>query len=246
MSQFVTGIRAHTLQFLRKPQNLVFLVVIPPIATVMYGRAVERVSSLTVAYTSANLGAVGRLTGALWATAFLVGIIGLFQVISARRGDERLVLCGFSRSMLLATRCMVVFGVAVLVAVISGAVLWATVPVSAPLVAVGVLLLGGMMYGLIGMLVGALLPRELEGALVMALIVDIDDMVSSGLFFDPTSTVVTQLFPLYRPQTLLVAAVTGGSLPVDHAIGAGIYVLVLAALTFVVYGRLIDSGGGDA
>lgn len=35
MSQFTTGIRAHTLQFLRKPQNLVFLVVIPPIATVM-------------------------------------------------------------------------------------------------------------------------------------------------------------------------------------------------------------------
>jgi hypothetical protein len=34
------------------------------------------------------------MTGTLFAVAFFAGLIGLFQLISARSGDERLAPCG--------------------------------------------------------------------------------------------------------------------------------------------------------
>lgn len=242
MTQFVTGVRAHATAFVRKPVNLVLLLVLPPVVTVLYGEALESFSMIASSLgVGTDLGTVGQLTGALWATAFLVGIIGLFQVISARRGDERLVLCGFSRTTLLATRLVTVFGAAVLAAGVSFAVLWITVSVNAPLTAFSALLAGGVTYGLLGMLVGALLPRELEGSLVLVFLVDIDDALSSGLF--ETTTVLPKLFPLYRPHALLESAVTGGTIAADHALGVGVYLLVLAALAFGVYSRVTDAGG---
>jgi ABC-2 type transport system permease protein len=242
MSQFATGVRAHATAFARKPLNLVLLMVLPPVVTVLYGNAMESVSMLVSSLgAGTDLGTVGRLTGALFATAFLTGIIGLFQVISARRGDERLVLCGFSRATLLATRLVTVIGAAVLAAGVSFAVLVSTVPVNAPFAAFGALLAGGVTYGLIGICVGALVPRELEGSLLLVFIVDIDDALSSGLF--ATTTVIPEFFPLYRPHALLESAVLDGTVAADHALGAGVYLLVLLALAFVVYGRVTGAGG---
>jgi ABC-2 type transport system permease protein len=246
MSQFSTGVRTHTTSFVRKPLNLVLLVVLPPVVIVLYGEAMEAFSALPLLSSlGVDLGTVGRLTGALFATAFLTGIIGLFQVISARQGDERLVLCGFSRSTLLATRLVTVIGAAVLAAGVSLIVLWLTVSVSAPLVAFGALLLGGVCYGLLGMLVGALLARELEGSLVLVFLVDIDDALSSGMFIESSAT-IPKLFPLYRPHELLETAVIDGTVATDSALGGGVYLAVLAVLVFSVYVRVIGTRGGAA
>lgn len=246
MSQFTTGIRTHTTAFVRKPLNLVLLMVLPPVVIVLYGEAMEAFSSLPLlSALGADLGVIGRLTGALFATAFLTGIIGLFQVISARQGDERLVLCGFSRSTLLATRLVTVIGAAVLTAGVSLAVLSVTVSVGAPLVAFGALFFGGVSYGLLGMLVGVLLPRELEGSLVLVFLVDIDDALSSGMFIESSST-IPKLFPLYRPHAMLETAVLDGTIAMDHVFGAVVYLLVLAVLVFVVYVRVIGERGGVA
>jgi ABC-2 type transport system permease protein len=246
MSQFATGVRAHTTAFVRKPLNLVLLVVLPLVVIVFYGEAMEAFSALPMmSALGGDLGTIGRLTGALFATAFLTGIIGLFQVISARRGDERLVLCGFSRSTLLATRLVTVIGASALTAGVSLFVLSMTVPVSAPLVSFGALFVGGVSYGLLGMLVGALLPRELEGSLVLVFLVDIDDALSSGMFIESSAT-IPKLFPLYRPHAMLETAVLDGTVATDHALGAVIYLLVLAVLVFVVYIRVIGKRGGVA
>src|SRR5699024_3444638 len=240
MTHFTPGIRAHATAFIRKPQNLILLVVVPPVVTVLYGNALKSIS-LVLSATGANPGTVGRLTGALFATAFLTGIIGLFQVISARRGDERLVLCGFSRSTLLATRLLIVICAAVLATTISFAVLWATVSVDALLATFGALLVGGVTYGLIGMLIGALLPKELEGSLVLVFLVDIDDALSSGLF--ESTTDLMKLLPLYRPHSLVESAVTEGSVATDDVLGAAVYFLVLLVVAFVIYRRMIATGG---
>jgi ABC-2 type transport system permease protein len=242
MSQFATGVRAHATAFARKPLNLVLLVVLPPVVTVLYGDAMESVSMLASSLgAGTDLGTIGRLTGALFATAFLTGVIGLFQVISARRGDERLVLCGFSRPMLLATRLVTVLGVAALAAGVSFVVLWTTVSANAPLAAFGALLAGGVTYGLIGMCIGALVPRELEGSLLLVVLVDIDDALSSGLF--ETTTALPKFLPLYRPHALLESAVLDGTIAAGRALGAGAYLLVLAALALVIYGRVTGAGG---
>lgn len=236
MSQFATGVRSHTTAFARKPLNLVLLLVIPPVVIILYGKAMAPFSALIASFgtgAEANLKTVGQLTGALFATAFLTGIIGLFQVISARRGDERLILCGFSRPTLLATRLVTVLGAAVLAAGVSLVVLFVTISINAPLAAFGALLAGGITYGLIGMLVGAILPRELEGSLVLVILVDIDAVLSSGLF--PTTTPLPKFFPLYHPHALLESAILDGTIATDHVLGTAVYSLVLAVVVFVVY-----------
>lgn len=187
-----------------------------------------------------DLVTMGRLTGALFATAFLTGTIGLFQVSNARRGDERLVLCGFSRSVLLASRLVTVLGLALLAPSVSFVVLFATVSVSAPLLAFGALLIGGVSYGLLGMCVGALIPRELEGSLVLVFLVDFDDAVSCGMF--EISTVRPKLFVLYRPHKLLKSAALDGTVEISHAIRAGGILLLLSGLAFFVYGQVTTEG----
>lgn len=242
MGEFTTGVKAHATAFARKPTNLVLLLVLPPLVTVAYGEAMESFSTLMSPLgIGGNLGTMGKLTGALFATAFLTGIIGLFQVISARRGDERLVLCGFSKTTLLATRIVTVIGAALLAAGASFVVLWLLVSMSAPLAAFGALLAGGIIYGLLGMCVGALVPRELEGSLILVFIVDIDVALSSGLF--ATTTVVPSYFPLYHPHALLSSAVLDGTIATDHVLGAVGYLLVLAVLAFIVYGRVAGVRG---
>ena len=245
MGQFATGVRAHATAFARKPMNLVLLLVLPPVVTVVYGEAMKSFSTLLSPLgIGADLGTVGQLTGALFATAFLTGVIGLFQVISARRGDERLMLCGFSKTTLLATRLVTVTSAAILAAGASFVVLWMLVSVVAPLATFGALLAGGITYGLLGMCVGALIPRELEGSLILVFIVDVDVALSGGLF--ATTTAVPSFFPLYHPHALLSSAVLDGTIATDHVFGAIGYILVLAMLAFVVYGRVTSVRGVSA
>jgi ABC-2 type transport system permease protein len=242
MGQFATGVRAHATAFARKPMNLVLLLVLPPVVTVVYGEAMNSFSTLLSPLgIGANLGTMGQITGALFATTFLTGVIGLFQVISARRGDERLVLCGFSQATLLATRLVTVIGAAILAAGASFVVLWMLVSVAAPLATFGALFAGGVTYGLLGMCVGALIPRELEGSLILVFIVDIDVALTSGLF--ATTTAVPSYFPLYHPHALLSSAVLDEAITTDHVLGVIGYFLVMAPLAFVVYSRVTGVRG---
>jgi ABC-2 type transport system permease protein len=243
MGQFATGVRVHATAFARNPTNLLLLFVLPPIVIVLYGEAMELFSMVMSASAGYPFRIAGRITGAVFATAFLTGIIGLFQVISARRGDERLVLCGFSRTTLLATRLVTVIGAALLAAGVSLAVLWITISVNAPFTAFGALLAGGITYGLLGMCVGALIPRELEGSLVLVFIVDVDVAITSGLF--TTTTAVPSFFPLYHSHSLLESAVLNRMVAAGHVLGTGVYILMLALLAFVIYSRMIGVRGGS-
>lgn len=246
MSQFVTGVRAHATAFARNHVYLVLLVVMSPVMILFYGLAIARTFSAVAPALGIGSGVdiktVGLLSGALFATAFLSGIVGLFQVISARRGDERLMLCGFTRHTLIATRLVTVVGASVLTTSVSFAVLWTIVPIESPFVAFIGLLFGGVTYGLIGMLVGALLPRVLEGSLLVLAFVDLDDSMTNGLFVPRTRT-LPKLFPLYRPHGLLEAAVSDGTVAITHVIGAGVYLFIVAVLAVVVYVRVTGGRG---
>lgn len=235
---FVMGVRTHVTAFVRKPLNLLLVVALPPVVIALYGTAMESFP----AFSTVDPETVGSLSGAVFATAFLAGVVGLFQVISARRGDERLALCGLSRHTLLATRLVVVVAVACLAAGVSIGMLAQTVTIGAPFVAAGALLLTGVSYGLIGMLVGALVSRELEGSLLLVFLVDIDSAVSSGLVSDTT----IEAFPLYHPHGLFETAVLDGTLATDHAVGAAGFLCVWLILAFVAYGWVADVAGDGA
>jgi hypothetical protein len=225
-----TGTAARLREFARQPTTLGLLVLLPPVAIEVYGLALESFPDLPALGT--DPATAGRITGTLFAVAFLAGLIGLFQVIGARNGDERLALCGLPRSTLLLTRIvalLIVAGVGTIVAF--GVFAW-RVDVAAPVLAFGVLAAAGLLYGLIGVLVGTLLPRELEGSLVLVFMADLDNVLSSGLF---DVGAVAEFAPLYHPHELFTAAVLDGELAAGHLVPTAAYVAVLLVAAFVAY-----------
>lgn len=248
MRALVTGTRYGVVQLFRQPLTVVALVVLPPVVVETYGTAVGSFPSLA---TQAAPATVGRVTGALFAVAFLTGVVGLFQVISATRGDRRLVLAGYPRLALLTTRLVTTVAVAVVGAVVAVGVVAARGTVAAPVAAVGSLALAGLVYGLLGVAVGTLVPSELEGSIVLVFLADVDNVLSSTLF--PVATTVdlagvtvrvADLAPLSHPTRLFTGAVLDGSVPTAHLLPAVAWVVALLAVAVAGYGHAMDDTSG--
>jgi len=233
-----TGTAARLREFARQPTTLALLLLLPPVAIETYGIALESFPDLPTLGT--DPATAGRMTGTLFAVAFLAGLIGLFQAISARSGDERLALCGFPRSTLLLTRLATLVVVAGTGALVAFAVFAWRVDVAAPALALGVLALAGLLYGLIGVLVGTVLPRDLEGSLVLVFLADLDNVLSSGLF---DVGAPAEFAPLYHPHELFTAAVLEGELAAGHLAPTLAYVAVVLVAAFVAYTGVAGNGG---
>jgi hypothetical protein len=248
MSRLATVTRLRVAELLRQPLTLVMLLVLPPVVIEMYGVAVNSFPELPT--LGADPMTVGRLTGTLFSVAFLAGLVGLFQVISARNGDERAVIAGFPRWGLLTTRLVTMLVVAVAGAAVAFVTLSYTVDVAAPVLAFGFLVLAALIYGLIGVIVGTLLPQELEGSIVLVFTADIDNALSSGLFPVEASVRlplagevgVTDFVPLYHPHELFVGAVLDGEIASGHLSPALGWVIGLLAVAFLAYGHTAGDG----
>lgn len=237
-SRFVTGVRSHGRGFLRERVNVVLLVVLPVVLIEGFGSAMGSVPDLPFMKTvPANQ---GRMLGALFSTAFVTGLLGLFQIVSAQRADRRLVATGFSAGMLLATRLATVAGFGLLVAAVSFAVLVASLSLAAPVLAFASLVLAGVTYGLLGVLIGAIAPDELTGSLVLVFVADTDGFLGVGL---ENPVAVKQFFPLHYSQTLFESAALDGAVVTENVVGGLVYAGVLGVLVVVAFGQAMRSEG---
>lgn len=233
------GVGAHTREFVRRPLHVLSLLVLPPVVIEVYGLAMATFPDLP--FFSVPPATMGRINGAVFAGAFIAGLVGLFQVQSAAQADERLQLGGFRRAELFCSRLAVIVAVSLLATLASFAVLAASVTVAAPLVAVGALLLGSLLYGLIGILVGAVTPGELEGSLVLVFLADFDNFLSSGLV--EVDSAVVNLTPLHYPHTLFTDAVRSGTVAASDVVASGGYLAALGVLSLLVYVEATGTGG---
>jgi ABC-2 type transport system permease protein len=243
VSRLVTGTRLRLVELTRQPLTLAVLPVLPPVVIEMYGVAVESFPQLPS--MGADPATAGRMTGALFAVAFLAGLVGLFQVISARNGDERAAVAGFPRRTMLTTRLVTMTLVALAGAAISFVTFAYRADVATPSLAFGALVLAALVYGFLGVVVGTLVPRELEGSIVLVFLADMDNALSSGLF--PIDAGVslplvgdveaTSFAPLYHPHELFTAAVLDGELATEHLSPTVAWLVVMLGIAFVAYGR---------
>jgi len=248
MGRIVTVTRLRLAELVRQPLTLLLMLVLPPVVVETYGVAVKSFPQLP--NLAAAPATVGRMTGTLFAVAFLAGLVGLFQVISARRGDERATIVGFPRWGLLATRLLTVFVVAVAGATVALATLGYNVAIEAPVLAFAFLVVAALIYGLLGVVVGTLVPKELEGSIVLVFLADIDNALSSGLVPIGASTDlplvgtvgVVDFVPLYHPSELFATAVLDGEVASVHLLPVVGWVLGLLVIAFVAYGRSAGNG----
>lgn len=226
------------LTFFRNPFNLVSLILVPFILIEGMGYALGTMPELPG--MTAIPEEEGRIIGALFSTAFLTGLMGLFQVINAREGDRRLNIAGAEHFDLLTVRIVTILILGALVSAINYAVLLRTITPESHLLAFAPLISAGMIYGFFGVLIGAVLPKELEASLVMVFLVDMDVFLGSGVF--DTQEWIQEYFPLHHSGNMLREAVVEGTYTLEDPYMIVLYLFVLFILVSGVF-YLISRGG---
>ena len=165
---------------------------------------------------------VAGSTGMAWAVAGGA----LFLALASRRIDTRLILAGYRPLEILAGRVLVLEGIAFVLVVVFSTLMGT---MSAP-PELGALVLAVALCGLaavpLGLAVASVFPRELEGALVLIAVVGIEMDV-------PTTSRLSALLPLWGPLRLVEVArgaAEGTTLPILHALGSTVLMLVIAGI----------------
>ena len=241
------GIRASTRSFFRDPLNVALVVVLPLLSIQLFGIGYGQFSMLNFLSNTGSIEMTGRLMGATFATGALAGLLGLFQIISAREADRRLAICGYPAVDLLVTRFVTVLVISIIIAGVATGMLVVLLSdaVGSPLYTFTGLAISGVIYGMLGILVGSLLPRELEGSLVLVILADMDNVLASGLFQIDQN--ITQFSPLSHPYEIVVQAVTEGGLATEQILPSMTFVLVFGVLAVIGYTRTtgaVVNGGG--
>lgn len=213
--------------FLREPTNVVLLLVLPPLVLFAFELALDPIGEVPGIDVEAGAAELG---GALFATAFLAGLLGVFQVVGAADPDRRLVVCGYRPGELLGARLLTILLAGGLVATITYGtfLLRADVTPELPAVAFAALVVAAVVYGLVGVVIGALVGRELEGSLVLVFLADVDAF--GAIDAVPTDHAAFEYFPLAGPHGVLHAAVYDGSVSGGDVVLSLGYVAVLGAL----------------
>jgi len=165
--------------------------------------------------------------------AFAVSGAALFSVLSSRAADQRLILCGYRPFEMLLGRLLFLGPLALVISfAFSGAMAVISEPTRPWVMVLGVAVVA-LQSVPVGLAVGAALPRELEGTLVLIGVIGIQ-------LATRIDTVVSQVLPFYGPRELVEAALTHQGAIARPALETFFYgfALLIAARLFV--SRRID------
>lgn len=228
--------------FLREPFNLVLVFLGLPaviLAFMVFMNAVPGWYFHFYVHTTRELGAV---TGTLFSTAFLVGLVGLFQIISAIEADRRLVASGYPIRQIILGRILTIFVISTAVSAISLGIMLSFIGSRSYLGVYGVLLASGMIYGLMGILVGAVVPKKLEASLILVFLADLDAFMATGIV--EWDHVLVNYLPLNSPSLLMQDMVFTGSVDIYHLGFSLAYLVIFAALAVLAFWRASCSEEG--
>lgn len=216
-------------QHLRNPVTIAMLVIIPVLFVVLAANALSEVST---AMGGAVTGSSATALGAGWASAFLGGILGFFQVASSRDADRRLALAGMGGSRIAVARISACVALSLLAALVAFFTLWIDTGLDQPGRALLAVLACGLIYVGIGALVGSLIRDELAGSLVVALIFVMDIYAGPGMSGGTSSDSPT---PTRKSSEVLIGAAGGGGSPASDWWAMGLTVLGALLIAFGVF-----------
>lgn len=177
-----------------------------------------------------------------------VGVLTAFVALDLLQRDlavtHRLVRCGFRPREVVAARLAVLAAVVVLIATLLAALVATRFAPARPGAVWLGFLLGGWVYGCYGLLVGALVRRELEGILVVVLLANLDvGWLQNPIYYaDARHRAILRGLPAHFPsQVSMMAAFTDR--PVAGAVLLALaYGAVLLLLALLVFRRRMRGG----
>lgn len=224
-------IKINVAAFFRRPFNLALIFAGIPI--VIYGFSVF-MKALPDMFFPDISAEVGAATGTLFAVAFLVALVGLFQIISSLEADRRLSISGFSVKNILLGRFLGVVIISSIISAVSLGFMSFWVTAESYLRAYLVLVLSGSLYGSIGVLIGSIFPKELEASLILIFLADLDVFLGTGIL--EFESMIVDYFPLHSPSILFRQAVLEGIIDRSHMLVLLVYLLVFfyfSSLAFI-------------
>lgn len=173
---------------------------------------------------------------AVASSGFLVSFLALNLIQKNNIVNRRLIVCGYHPIELLISILLALFLVVSLIAIYVGILTNTFYTIDN----LGRFILGlvliGFVYGSYGLAIGSLVKAELEGILLVVLLVNIDvGWLQNPLFYaEAQNQIIIKFLPAYFPsQTAIITAVTDYS--AVNAIGNGI----LYGLGFLIFSMLI-------
>lgn len=230
--RYATPLAMFLREYARTTLNLVLLVVIPTVLILAYG---DRMSKLADIFEVQLTAAMGKSMAALWAAAFLTGIMGFFMMIGAREADRRLVRAGYGPHEVVAIRFAAVAILAALATLVSYTVLLTQLtPKDYPQTLL-VMYLAALIYGEVGIIVGALIPADLEGSFALVFFFVLDAFIGSPLF--GAASEAFAVLPTFYATKVLLSLTADEPHNAVHWLYIALYLLSAGALAGVAFYR---------
>jgi len=173
---------------------------------------------------------------AVASSGFLVSFLALNLIQKNNTVNRRLIICGYHPIELLISILLALFLVVALIAIYVGILTNAFYTIDNLGRFILSLVLIGFVYGSYGLAIGSLVKAELEGILLIVLLVNIDvGWLQNPLFYaEAQNQIIIKFLPAYFPsQTAIITAVTDYS--AVNAIGNGI----VYGLGFLIFSMVI-------
>jgi ABC-2 type transport system permease protein len=185
---------------------------------------------------------LGLLTGMLNATTLIMGFVSLSAVRRSALVDQRLVLCGYSRSALILGRLLAFAAASGLLSLYAVLVLAAFTPPEYPGVVVAGTF-GAVLTYAIGVLVGVLARGDLEGFFFIIMLSLVDTFIQSPIGNPAANRAVVEYFPSYFPMQIVVGAAIASRLAAWEFWGSLAWAAGLGMLGVVAFWQRTRSGG---
>jgi len=173
---------------------------------------------------------------AVASSGFLVSFLALNLIQKNNEVNRRLIICGYHPNELLISILTALLLVILLIAGYVGLLTNLYYPIDHPGRFMLGLVLIGFVYGSYGLLVGSLIKGELEGILMIVLLVNIDvGWLQNPLFYaESQNQIIIKFLPAYFPsQTAIITAVT------DYSATAAAIKGIFYGLVFLITSMLV-------
>lgn len=245
--EFAVALGMGARQYLRNPLFLILIVGLPPtFITLAFVATPDVPFILNIAEAGAavvtTVGMI-NLHGAVMVpmtVAFLAGILGMFVMLSARQGDHRLVIAGYSPNLLLVVRLIIIAGMSLVITAISVGVTLISFQPEQLGIFFFVNLISALQYGFLGAIVGTFLSAMGGTYLIFfAPMIDVG-LVQNPMFIRESADLWVKFLPGYAPMEVLVDVSFSAQLDtVNYLLVSVVYLAVIAIVAGYLFHRVV-------
>lgn len=243
-NKIITGLSMILRMLVRQKIVIILLLIIPTFfLTIVEFTSSERMLPFQLAsldddvFINISEKGISFIFFAVASTGFLVAFLALNLIQKNNTVNQRLIICGYHPIELLISILLALFLVIVLIAVYVGILTNSFYTIDHLGRFILALVLIGFVYGSYGLAIGSLIKVELEGILMIVLLVNIDvGWLQNPLFYaEAQNQIIIKFLPAYFPsQTAIITAVTDYSAATATLNGLlyGLGLLIFSMLIF--------------